>query len=623
MHTRLRFWWMLLALSASAQAQVTYTSSDYAAIGDTMRYSRTAAGLGAFDFAQTGANFAWNYASLGIATQGVTEVQNPNNAGYYLSFLASCVLSGGNPFTCPGQWNALTDIAIQSLDAVSLGNFQLANAVTHYRRTASAADATVLGFSIEANGITIPYTVTYSQPDTVYQFPLAYLGSDSSASRWEVDLTASGLPIQFKSFQTRSYTVEGWGSLATPYGAFASVLKVRVRTTRRDTLIQNGTAIPVPAITEVRYQWLDKAYGLPVLEASGTVLGGAEVISSVRFLDSLRCLDPQAGFSYSPLLAFLNPVTQSVQVSFNNQSDNASQFAWDFGDGGTSTQEDPSHTFTAGGLYTVQLIACNPVCSPLRCDTTTLPVVVVDSTGVVAAFFLTPPAGICTGGTVQATNLSLNAVSYAWNFGDGSTSTDTAPSHTYTAPGSYTVTLIATGAGSADTLSLPVTVSAPPVPDLGPDLSIPSNQSVTLSPGSGFALTLWSNGSIGSSLTLQGSALGVGTHEIGVTVSNAQGCSASDTVVITVTPATRIDDPALRYGIGVHPNPATDLLAVTAARALTGTLRLLTLDGREALPPQTLRGTYAEMDLHLLPAGLYLLEIRTPEGPAYQRIAKK
>jgi PKD repeat protein len=60
---------------------------------------------------------------------------------------------------------------------------------------------------------------------------------------------------------------------------------------------------------------------------------------------------PVANFNYTG--AGLAPAT----VSFTNQSTNASSYSWDFGDGGTSTLSNPSHTFLQGGVYTVRLTA--------------------------------------------------------------------------------------------------------------------------------------------------------------------------------------------------------------------------------------------------------------------------
>ncbi|HEX2899703.1 MAG TPA: M4 family metallopeptidase, partial [Bacteroidia bacterium] len=78
-------------------------------------------------------------------------------------------------------------------------------------------------------------------------------------------------------------------------------------------------------------------------------------------------------------------------------------------------------------------------------------------TGTLAADFYTPDTNLCTSpSTVHFTNRSTSALGYLWDFGDGATSTDENPSHTYTFLGSYTVRLIAYGCnGAIDTLVFP------------------------------------------------------------------------------------------------------------------------------------------------------------------------
>jgi PKD repeat protein len=63
---------------------------------------------------------------------------------------------------------------------------------------------------------------------------------------------------------------------------------------------------------------------------------------------------------------------------------------------------------------------------------------------------------------IQFTNTSLNAVSYAWSFGDGTTSLLESPSKSYTAVGVYTVTLVATGEGGTNSATQQITVIAAP-----------------------------------------------------------------------------------------------------------------------------------------------------------------
>jgi PKD repeat protein len=83
----------------------------------------------------------------------------------------------------------------------------------------------------------------------------------------------------------------------------------------------------------------------------------------------------------------------------------------------------------------------------------------------VANFSANPLSGIAPL-TVQFTDLSTNATSWSWTFGDGGSSTARHPSHTYVNPDTYTVSLTATGPGGSDpeTKTNYITVSAPPLP---------------------------------------------------------------------------------------------------------------------------------------------------------------
>jgi PKD repeat protein len=64
-----------------------------------------------------------------------------------------------------------------------------------------------------------------------------------------------------------------------------------------------------------------------------------------------------------------------------------------------------------------------------------------------------------SGLTVSIRNHTRGADSYRWTFGDGATSTDQSPEHTYADPGTYTITLTATSAaGGTDSGSRQVTV---------------------------------------------------------------------------------------------------------------------------------------------------------------------
>ncbi|HOQ89340.1 MAG TPA: PKD domain-containing protein, partial [Candidatus Hydrogenedentes bacterium] len=133
-------------------------------------------------------------------------------------------------------------------------------------------------------------------------------------------------------------------------------------------------------------------------------------------------------------------LTGAVQVA---------QVLWDFGDGTTSTELNPVHQYAAEGTYTVTVT----VTSVYGVNTTVRKVDYIEILGTPYADFSgTPTRGNITPGTPQP-NLNVTfsdgsvagegcqIVSWFWNFGDGSTSTEQNPSHQYTTPGIYDVTL--------------------------------------------------------------------------------------------------------------------------------------------------------------------------------------
>jgi len=152
-----------------------------------------------------------------------------------------------------------------------------------------------------------------------------------------------------------------------------------------------------------------------------------------------------------PVAEFVADVTSGpapLAVSFTNQSTGAvTTHAWTFGDGGTSTQDSPSHMYTLPGTYTVSLTETGPGGADTR--TRTAYILVLDPPPV-ADFSATPLRGRSPL-PVAFTDLSTGGVTgWSWNFGDGATSTAQNPSHLYHVGGLYTVTLTVTGPNGTD-----------------------------------------------------------------------------------------------------------------------------------------------------------------------------
>jgi gliding motility-associated-like protein len=162
----------------------------------------------------------------------------------------------------------------------------------------------------------------------------------------------------------------------------------------------------------------------------------------------------------TPVVAFTgNNICQGETINFNNLTSITTgtlNYLWNFGDGTTSINAQPTKTYTSLGNYLVTLIAnSNNGCT----DTLAQSFVVFPSS--VADFTV---SNVCDGDTVFFTNNSTGNISiYAWSFGDGNTSTDIQPAHLYNTPGTYQVQLITDNGNCADTITKSVTVYATPV----------------------------------------------------------------------------------------------------------------------------------------------------------------
>ncbi|MCF8379576.1 MAG: DUF2271 domain-containing protein [Bacteroidales bacterium] len=156
--------------------------------------------------------------------------------------------------------------------------------------------------------------------------------------------------------------------------------------------------------------------------------------------------------SFTPFVAEFSAneteICQWGTVTFTDESTNATSWFWDFGEGAapaTATAAGP-HTvyYTTPGVKTVSLTINGNLTETKENYITSN---------------INPTADFDFGGnelTVNFTNNSTNATSYLWDFGDGNTSIENNPSHTYAAPGSYSVSLTATYFNCTDEIILDV-----------------------------------------------------------------------------------------------------------------------------------------------------------------------
>jgi PKD repeat protein len=141
-----------------------------------------------------------------------------------------------------------------------------------------------------------------------------------------------------------------------------------------------------------------------------------------------------------------------LTVRFTDTSTNSpSSWAWDFGDGNTSEEQDPVHMYTTPGAYTVRLRATNSGGS--NTETKINYIAIAAAYAQPAASFSANPPTMAQPYTVQFLDRSTGPpTSWSWNFGDGGTSSEQDPVHTYPGNGTFIVTLeVSNPAGSTKT----------------------------------------------------------------------------------------------------------------------------------------------------------------------------
>jgi PKD repeat protein len=178
-----------------------------------------------------------------------------------------------------------------------------------------------------------------------------------------------------------------------------------------------------------------------------------------------------------PISSFTSNVTSGAKplvVQFTDTSNNTpTGWYWTFGDGGTSTLQNPIYTYTSLGTYAVSLGASNSAGS----NTTTR------STYITVANTVTPPVAAFTSDirsgtaplTVLFTDTSTNSpTGWQWSFGDGTFNTEKNPSHTYTTGGTYSVTLTAVNSGGSNVSLMPGYITVATSAITGTQTAIPT-----------------------------------------------------------------------------------------------------------------------------------------------------
>ncbi len=256
--------------------------------------------------------------------------------------------------------------------------------------------------------------------------------------------------------------------------------------------------------------------------------------------------------SAAPSANFSADVTGPI-ANFTNLSSGGGAYTWDFGDGDTSNDEHPSHTYDMVGTYTVTLTIANNCGSNSFSEE-----VVVLAIPPTASFSASQMEG-CTPFVVEFTDLSSGGpVSWEWVFqgGDPSSSLEQNPTVTYNNPGEFSVTLIVTNtAGMSQAIQTDViSVGVGPVADFTFNANGPEVAFTNLSAGDTFEWD-FGDGNTSTEEAPSHSYADIGEYDVTLTVTNDCGTQAFTLTVSisSLTSTIELDDAA--FSLTASPNP--------------------------------------------------------------------
>jgi gliding motility-associated-like protein len=183
--------------------------------------------------------------------------------------------------------------------------------------------------------------------------------------------------------------------------------------------------------------------------SDGCTVGSAQAIASVNLIPS-----PDVNFTSD-----FSPACAPSCINFTDQTTSASPiltWQWNFGDAQSSSQQSPRHCYASGGTYSVSLIAT----SVSGCIDSVIQNNYITLYNVPTALFIADPSEAnLYEPDIQFNDQSTDAASWLWNFGDGNSSTEQNPQHTFTEQNTFPVVLIVTSPfGCIDSTTIDVNI---------------------------------------------------------------------------------------------------------------------------------------------------------------------
>lgn len=318
-----------------------------------------------------------------------------------------------------------------------------------------------------------------------------------------------------------------------------------------------------------------------------------------------------------PTALFSFDNTNDPTIAFTDlSSNNPTSWSWNFDDGTTSTVQNPTHTFTSPGTYTVSLTATN-IIGPSAVYSSN---VVITNALPIASYSYDDT----NDPTIVFSDNSFNSpTSWFWDFGDGSTSTMQNPTNAYAFAGDYNVCLAATNQYGTDSVcglvsvanELPVALFSSET--MGGNVVEFTNLSLEGNPGpSSYAWDFDINNETSTDVnpTYDYPNTG-GTYNVCLTATNGLGSSAPYCLDIELDNLTVGINEINASNFSLAPNPTTGWVRLSVKDQSTiENYQLYSIDGAQIQNEGKRISDGLEIDLSTLPKGLYFLEVNTSEN---------
>lgn len=273
-------------LQPLVDAQVTYTSADYANAGDQADYFLGNVSTN-IDFDLSGPNHQWNFSSIQNQSSKSVSYVDPNITGYKSLWC----LSEGYITDCDTQFNDNYSAAIQLLEAPYTAgpNTVLENVYAHFNKTSTDFTLKMIGVKVLSFGTTFNMVLNYQHPDFVYKFPMNYNDAYTEAFSYSGNVQPQGFNLQVSGVGTRNNTVDGFGDLVIADQNFRNVLRLKTVSEQVLTTTQNGTN-QQRNVKLINYQWFSPDFKFPVLDVTAVETNAGIAPTEIRYLENSSTL---------------------------------------------------------------------------------------------------------------------------------------------------------------------------------------------------------------------------------------------------------------------------------------------------------------------------------------------